>query len=252
MLFYSKMAKEAQRGHDFKQVKGSSTHPSLEEALKSGWVLIPDGSANKQGRAEGSADCWDTAKHSSMYRCFMYSLAVLYAFLQGLDTHTYSITQNSTKIWQHLPAIEAVPWASYSQWGFSIGLDRGNPANKHSTQPLCPKQNSCALSLLLSKTKNNSESLANRKLRNTPSEILTRIRTSSVIKLLIFSLILVRFCKTLPVIHRPQSCSKPCSAEELKTRELLTQELLVGTVICPARKIFIYRKAFEADHYILT
>lgn len=81
------MAQEAQSGNDFRQVKGGSTHPSLEDVLKSGWVLIPGGAGSKKGRAEGSAVCWGTAKHSSMYRSFMYSLAMLYAILQGLDMH---------------------------------------------------------------------------------------------------------------------------------------------------------------------
>lgn len=121
-------------------------------------------------------------------------------------------------------------------------------------QPLCPKQNSCAFSLPLSKTKYNSGSLDNRKLKNTPSEILTRIKTSSVIRSLISSLILVRFCKTLqlPAIHRLLKAAPSHAQLKSSKPALLTQELLVGTVICPARKIFIYRKAFEPDHYILT
>lgn len=156
-------------------------------------------------REKQRADCWGTAKHSSIYRCFMYSLVMLYTILQGLDTRTYSIIQNRAKIQWHLPAIEAVPWVSYSQWGLLCWFRWGHSwQNKHSIQPLCPKKNGCALFLPLSKTKYNSGSVDNRKLKNTPIEILPRMRTSSVIRLLISSLILIRICKTLqlPAIHR--------------------------------------------------
>lgn len=69
--------------------------------------------------------------------------------LQRLDTHTYSTTQNRAKIWRHLPTVETVPWDSYSQWGFFVGVDRGIPERTNTdtafvsqAEQLCPLSSS--------------------------------------------------------------------------------------------------------------